>query len=67
MSPLRRLPCRDSGEACFRPWRPLLKGRGVTVNIVAPGYISTDSQLPFEADAAAAGPIGRSGTPTGED
>jgi 3-oxoacyl-[acyl-carrier protein] reductase len=37
-------------------------GDGVTVNVVAPGYISTDSQLPFEA-AAAAGPIGRSGTP----
>ena len=35
---------------------------GVTVNVVAPGYISTDSQLPFEAAAAAAGPIGRSGT-----
>lgn len=35
----------------------------VTVNVVAPGYISTDSQLPFEAEAAAAGPIGRSGTP----
>ena len=38
-------------------------GNGVTVNVVAPGYISTDSQLPFEAAAAAAGPIGRSGTP----
>ena len=36
---------------------------GVTVNVVAPVYISTDSQLPFEAVAAAAGPIGRSGTP----
>ena len=36
---------------------------GVTVNVVAPGYICTDSQLPFEAAAAAAGPIGRSGTP----
>jgi len=33
------------------------------VNVVAPGYICTDSQLPFEAAAAAAGPIGRSGTP----
>ena len=31
---------------------------GVTVNVVAPGYICTDSQLPFEAAAAAAGPIG---------
>ena len=29
----------------------------------SPGYISTDSQLTFEAAAAAAGPIGRSGTP----
>ena len=38
-------------------------GDGITVNVVAPGYISTDSQLPFEAAAAAAGPIGRSGTP----
>jgi 3-oxoacyl-[acyl-carrier protein] reductase len=36
---------------------------GVTVNVVAPGYISTGSQLPFEAEAAEAGPIGRSGTP----
>jgi 3-oxoacyl-[acyl-carrier protein] reductase len=36
---------------------------GVTVNVVAPGYISTGSQLPFEGEAAAAGPIGRSGTP----
>jgi 3-oxoacyl-[acyl-carrier protein] reductase len=35
---------------------------GVTVNVVAPGYISTGSQLDFEAAAAAAGPIGRSGT-----
>jgi len=39
-------------------------GRGVTVNVVAPGYIATGSQLEFEAAAAAAGPIGRSGTPT---
>ena len=38
-------------------------GDGVTVNVVAPGYISTGSQLEFEATAAAAGPIGRSGTP----
>jgi 3-oxoacyl-[acyl-carrier protein] reductase len=37
--------------------------RGVTVNVVAPGYIATGSQLPFEAAAAAAGPMGRSGTP----
>ena len=37
-------------------------GDSVTVNVVAPEYISTDSQLPFEA-AAAAGPVGRSGTP----
>ena len=36
---------------------------GITVNVVAPGYISTDSQLTFEAAAAAAGPIGRRGTP----
>lgn len=38
-------------------------GDGVTVNVVAPGYVATGSQLPFEAAAAAAGPIGRSGTP----
>lgn len=38
-------------------------GSGVTVNVVAPGYVATGSQLPFEAAAAAAGPIGRSGSP----
>ena len=38
-------------------------GRGVTVNVVAPGYVATGSQLEFEAAAAAAGPFGRSGTP----
>lgn len=38
-------------------------GSGVTVNVVAPGYIATGSQLEFEAAAAAAGPPGRSGTP----
>lgn len=38
-------------------------GRGVTVNVVAPGYVATGSQLPFEAAAAHAGPIGRSATP----
>ena len=37
--------------------------KGVTVNVVAPGYVSTGSQLDFEATAAASGPIGRSGTP----
>ncbi|WP_328351328.1 SDR family oxidoreductase [Mycobacterium sp. NBC_00419] len=36
---------------------------GVTVNVVAPGYVLTGSQLEFEATAAAAGPFGRSGTP----
>jgi len=36
---------------------------GITVNVVAPGYVATGSQLGFEADAAARGPIGRSGTP----
>jgi 3-oxoacyl-[acyl-carrier protein] reductase len=36
---------------------------GITVNVVAPGYVATGSQLEFEAAAAAAGPIGRSGTP----
>ena len=38
-------------------------GSGVTVNVVAPGYVETGSQLEFEAAAAVAGPIGRSGTP----
>jgi 3-oxoacyl-[acyl-carrier protein] reductase len=38
-------------------------GSGVTVNVVAPGYIATGSQLEFEAAAAASGPSGRSGTP----
>lgn len=38
-------------------------GDGITSNVVAPGYIATGSQLEFEAAAAAAGPIGRSGTP----
>ncbi|GGS19245.1 short-chain dehydrogenase [Streptomyces humidus] len=38
-------------------------GDGVTVNVVAPGYVATGSQLEFEAAAAAAGPFGRSGTP----
>jgi 3-oxoacyl-[acyl-carrier protein] reductase len=38
-------------------------GHGVTVNVVAPGFIATGSQLDSEAAAAAASPIGRSGTP----
>ena len=38
-------------------------GDGVTANVVAPGYVRTGSQLPFEAVAAGGGPIGRSGTP----
>jgi 3-oxoacyl-[acyl-carrier protein] reductase len=38
-------------------------GHGVTVNLIAPGYVSTGSQLNFEAAAAAAGPMGRSATP----
>ena len=36
---------------------------GITVNVVAPGYVRTASQLDAEAQAAAGGPIGRSGTP----
>jgi 3-oxoacyl-[acyl-carrier protein] reductase len=36
---------------------------GITVNVVAPGYVATASQLDVEAEAAARGPIGRSGTP----
>lgn len=38
-------------------------GSGITVNVVASGYVATRSQSPFEAAAAAAGPLGRSGTP----
>jgi 3-oxoacyl-[acyl-carrier protein] reductase len=38
-------------------------GSGITVNLVAPGYVATGSQLAFEAQAAARGPMGRSGTP----
>lgn len=38
-------------------------GTGITVNIVAPGYVATGSQLDFEAAAASAGPAARSGTP----
>jgi 3-oxoacyl-[acyl-carrier protein] reductase len=38
-------------------------GDGITVNVVAPGYVATGSQLDFEAAAALAGPIGRSGAP----
>ncbi len=38
-------------------------GDGITVNVVAPGYVATGSQLDFEARAAAAGPLARSGTP----
>jgi 3-oxoacyl-[acyl-carrier protein] reductase len=55
---------RESGPGGFVEGAGLeVLADGVTVNVVAPGYISTDSQLPFEAVAAAAGPIGRSGTP----
>ncbi|WP_323139466.1 SDR family oxidoreductase [Streptomyces sp. NBC_01549] len=45
------------------PGRSPLVSYGVTVNVVAPGYVATGSQLEFEAAAAAAGPIGRSATP----
>ncbi|MFM8993171.1 MAG: SDR family oxidoreductase, partial [Actinomycetota bacterium] len=33
------------------------------VNAVAPGWIATGSQTPAEAEAGAASPFGRSGTP----
>ncbi len=36
---------------------------GITVNVVAPGYVATGSQLDVERAAAVAGPAGRSGTP----
>jgi len=38
-------------------------GSGITVNAVAPGWIATSSQTAAEADAGAATPLGRSGTP----
>jgi 3-oxoacyl-[acyl-carrier protein] reductase len=38
-------------------------GRGVTVNAVAPGWITTGSQSPSEQRAGALAPVGRSGTP----
>ncbi len=47
----------------FRALALEVVGDGVTVNVVAPGYVATGSQLGFEAAAAAAGPAGRSGTP----
>ena len=53
---------RESGPGGLVAVALEVVGDGVTVNVVAPGYISTDSQLPFEAAAAAGGPIGRSGT-----
>jgi len=37
--------------------------RNITVNAVAPGWITTGSQTPAEAKAGAASPFGRSGTP----
>jgi len=36
---------------------------GITVNAVAPGWIATLSQLPYEAAAGRRVPLGRSGTP----
>jgi 3-oxoacyl-[acyl-carrier protein] reductase len=36
---------------------------GITVNAVAPGWIVTGSQLPWEAEAGRRSPVGRSGTP----
>ncbi len=37
--------------------------RGITANAVAPGWIATQSQTPFEADQGLRGPTGRSGDP----
>lgn len=37
--------------------------QGITVNAVAPGWIATGSQTPWEAAAGALAPTGRSGTP----
>ena len=38
--------------------------RGVTINAVAPGWIETGSQTPFEADQGRRSPLGRSATPS---
>jgi 3-oxoacyl-[acyl-carrier protein] reductase len=35
---------------------------GVTVNAVAPGWIATDSQTPYEHEQGLRSPVGRSGT-----
>lgn len=37
--------------------------QGITVNSVAPGWISTGSTTPVEAEAGRFTPIGRAGTP----
>ncbi len=37
--------------------------RGITANAVAPGWIATASQTPFEADQGLRGPMGRSADP----
>ncbi len=37
---------------------------GITVNAVAPGWIATGSQLPYEAAEGHLVPVGRSGTPS---
>ena len=39
-----------------------LAAHGITVNAVAPGWIATGSQMPFEREAGELAPIGRSGT-----
>jgi 3-oxoacyl-[acyl-carrier protein] reductase len=38
-------------------------GDGITVNAVAPGWISTGAQMAFEAEAGRLAPMGRSGRP----
>ena len=46
-----------------RAWALELARAGVTVNVVAPGWIETGSSSPGEVEAGRATPVGRPGTP----
>jgi 3-oxoacyl-[acyl-carrier protein] reductase len=46
-----------------RAWALELASAGVTVNVVAPGWIETGSSAPGEVEAGRATPVGRPGTP----
>jgi 3-oxoacyl-[acyl-carrier protein] reductase len=46
-----------------RAWALEVAGDGVTVNVVAPGWVATGSSSEGELAAGAATPAGRSGTP----